>query len=386
MSPEEATTSTTFTFPVGYQSFHRDKHVNFRLNLWHSLGYWTRTDAQRVAACIDGPRAWRRDELLALAERMDAEGRGLAAAFVYRAAEIFTHPDDPDRRLLYDEFHGHFYAAVRDGQMERISIPFQDGSLPALRFSPEGRSGTIVIHGGLDSFMEEFLSVARYIVDAGHEVILFEGPGQGAARRRSDLLMTHEWERPTSAVLDRVDVTDVTLIGISMGGYLALRAAAFDARIARVVAFGVTPFDLHGSGLQGALYRLFVRHPSLYDRVAKTAMRLSAQADYLVSQWMYVTGADTPAQWNERLQDYSVSDVASRICQDVLLLAGAEDHLIPLAEYHKNMSGLTNARSLTGRVFTREEHAQNHCQVGNVKLALDVILHWIGEIPERHER
>jgi hypothetical protein len=40
---------------------------------------------------------------------------------------------------------------------------------------------------------------------------------------------------------------------------------------------------------------------------------------------------------------------------------------------------LTNARSLTGRIFTAEEQAQNHCQVGNLKLALDVILHWIGE-------
>ena len=49
--------------------------------------------------------------------------------------------------------------------------------------------------------------------------------------------------------------------------------------------------------------------------------------------------------------------------------------MIPLQEYHKNMGG----RSLTGRIVTSEEHAQNHCQVGNLKLALDLILDWVGE-------
>ena len=53
--------------------------------------------------------------------------------------------------------------------------------------------------------------------------------------------------------------------------------------------------------------------------------------------------------------------------------------MIPLQEYHKNMGGLTNTRSLTGRIFTSEEQAQNHCQIGNLKLALDVIIDWVSE-------
>lgn len=48
--------------------------------------------------------------------------------------------------------------------------------------------------------------------------------------------------------------------------------------------------------------------------------------------------------------------------------------MAPFKEYEKNRQGLTSARSVTGRVFTTDEYAQNHCQVGNVKLALDVIL------------
>ncbi len=51
--------------------------------------------------------------------------------------------------------------------------------------------------------------------------------------------MTHEWEKPTSVVLDYFKVDEVTLIGISLGGYLAVRAAAFEPRIKRVVTWDV---------------------------------------------------------------------------------------------------------------------------------------------------
>ena len=378
MKANNLTTQKDFTFPVGYHSFHKDKQLNFRINHLYSLGYWTKTDAQRIGASIRKVSECQRD-LVAFAKQKDAERQKLAAAFGYRAAELFTHPNDPDKMTLYDKFYDRFYTAVQDQQMEQCSIPYQNGALPALRFAPENGKGIIVIVGGHDSFMEEFYSVARYIVNAGYEVILFEGPGQGAARRKSNLCMTHEWEKPTTAVLDYFELNDVTLVGVSMGGYLAPRAAAFDDRITRVVAFDVTPYDLHGSGLQGAIYRFFLRHPAIYNWIVNVSMRLSAQARQIVGQWMYITGAATPAAWNEQLQRYSVSDVASQIRQDVLLLAGAEDQIIPLKEYHNTMNGLPNARSLTGRIFTAEEQAQNHCQVGNIKLAPDVILQWVDE-------
>ncbi len=130
-------------------------------------------------------------------------------------------------------------------------------------------------------------------------------------------------------------------------------------------------------------YRFFLRNPVIYNWIVNVSMRLSAQARQIVGQWMYTTGAATPAAWNEQLQHYSVSDVASQIHQDVLLLAGAEDQIVPLKEYHNTMNGLPNTRSLTGRIFTAEEQAQNHCQVGNIKLALDVILQWVDEKSKR---
>ena len=129
-------TRDTLAFPVGYHPFHSDKHMNFQLNRWYSLGYWAKADAEWAGAGIHDLGDWKQG-LVALAERMTAEDRHLAAAFGYRAAEFFTHPSDPDKLPLYDRFHDCFYAAVEDEQMERCSVPYQGESLPALRFSPQ---------------------------------------------------------------------------------------------------------------------------------------------------------------------------------------------------------------------------------------------------------
>ena len=47
--------------------------------------------------------------------------------------------------------------------------------------------------------------------------------------------------------------------------------------------------------------------------------------------------------------------------------------------YQEQIDALVNARSVTGRLFTEAEHADHHCQIGNMGLALDTIDEWIEE-------
>jgi hypothetical protein len=68
---------------------------------------------------------------------------------------------------------------------------------------------------------------------------------------------------------------------------------------------------------------------------------------------------------------------SERVTQDVLLLLGEKDHFIPLKMLNMQVKALINARSITTRVFTKKKHAQNHCQVGNIGLSLDVMLNWL---------
>jgi hypothetical protein len=94
-------------------------------------------------------------------------------------------------------------------------------------------------------------------------------------------------------------------------------------------------------------------------------------------------GAATPAEVFKVWRDYRTDDVSPLVTQDVLLMAGAKDHYVPLHQLGDQLLTLTAARSTTARVFTEAEQAQNHCQIGNTGLAIKVILDWLDAVGGR---
>ena len=95
---------------------------------------------------------------------------------------------------------------------------------------------------------------------------------------------------------------------------------------------------------------------------------------------MYITNKEVPIEAFDVLMQFNEENLHSDLVgQDVLILTGREDHLIPFKMHDMQVKALISARSVTGRVFTREENAQNHCQIGNIGLALDVMAKWIIE-------
>lgn len=98
------------------------------------------------------------------------------------------------------------------------------------------KKDTILLHGGNDSYFEEFFFPMLYLSENGFDVYLFEGPGQGGVLRNQGKHFTYQWEKPVKTILDMLNIDDVTIIGASLGGMLAPRAAAFEKRIRRVIA------------------------------------------------------------------------------------------------------------------------------------------------------
>ena len=80
-----------------------------------------------------------------------------------------------------------------------------------------------------------------------------------------------------------------------------------------------------------------------------------------------------------RARLFRTDDVSGLLRQDILVLGGAEDHYVPLHQFYDQIQWPTSARSLTARLFTRKEHAQNCVHVGNVELSLHVMTDWIIE-------
>ena len=369
---------------TGYYQLNSDTSLNFQLNRW--LGYGSEAllaDIRSVVPRLTTYPAWIA-AFLELAERALADSRRLEAAYHTRCAEFFMLPTDPRRRGCRERF----IDLVREGfgvtAAQIIHVPCAGLSLPGYRFTAPLPRDTIVLFGGFDSYIEECIPMMQALRDEGFDVVAFEGPGQGAAIEDLKLPMTPDWHLPVAAVLDHLQLSNVTLVGISLGGCLAVRAAAYEPRVARVVAFDVLTDFLECMLRQTpAAARLLSRSllrigaGPLLDAAPTAAGRRRPVLEWGLMQAMHIFGVKTPHAALAASAQYQTRDVSARVTQDVLLCAGAEDHYVPLHQLYDQARWLTGARSVTTRLFTRAEQAQNHCQVGNLPLALRTIGSWI---------
>ncbi|MBI9043131.1 MAG: alpha/beta fold hydrolase [Anaerolineaceae bacterium] len=372
-----------FAFPVGFHKFNNKQVYNFQLNRFYSLGFARFEDMVEVGKKIEDYSDWK-IELVKIANQALREDRLLNAAMYFRAAEFYTLPEDPEKIELYNKFNALFYEYFEGNVIQKFNIPYEEFVLPALKIASRGKKkGTILIHGGMDSFIEEWIFMMKYLSDHDYDVIGFEGPGQGAALIKSGAGLDIEWEKPVSAILDYFNLDDVTLIGLSVGGWLCLRAAAHESRVKRVIASG---HAIHYMEIVPAaiswIMTFFMKYENFFNKSSYWKMEKNPRMKWEIGQTMHITKTKTPYDAAMKL-NFSLTREnmkAENITQDVLFFSGEEDHFIPIRLHNRQVNALTNARSVTDRIFTKSESAQNHCQIGNIGLALDTMIDWIDKL------
>ena len=373
-----------FTFPVGYIKFHKKQLFNFQLNRWYSMGYLPYEELQTLGGRVSDFKTWK-IETKKLAEIALTHKKLVESAFYFRAAEFYTLPEDDEKDILYEKFSELFYKAFENENIEIHKVPYIDSFLHILRIPPtddEKNKGTILLHGGFDSFIEEFYSMMKCFSENGYEVIGFDGPGQGATLKNNGIAFDYKWEKPTKAILDYFQLEDVTLIGLSMGGWLCLRAGAFEKRIKRVIASGhVYDYYKIPPLIAQWLMNIFNKRFKNYSNsVALKQIKKGGMEGWKMSNLMYMTKIDVPMSAFDYAMQMNEKNLHSELVnQDVLILTGKNDHFIPYKLHDKQIKLLSNAKSLTDRVFTKHEHAQNHCQIGNFGLAIETMQKWIEE-------
>lgn len=377
-----------------FQLLH-DLHLNYTLNRPLADGEATSriAEAKALAPKIRDIASWT-SVFLEAAQRAEAEARWLDAAAYYHQVEFFLPAGDV-RNGYYDAFaRTHARGMERAQDYERIAIPYTGGHLPGFRLPAQGKEcATLIFHGGYDSFVEEFYPFLRPLTELGFTVIGFDGPGQGGALRQG-IFFEHAWEKPARALLDHYALDAVDWLGASCGGYLALRAAAFEPRIKHVISLPATYW-----GLDMMLKQMAPGQDKRLVSLFKAGERAGVEAllaeqrqgniclDWCITQGMHITGTRSAFDCMTALNEHSLEGVLYEIEQDVLLTEGEDDHLFDTEWLYRIMRELVCARSVTARVFTAREGAEQHCQVGNSALARTEIVRWLArfhrEVQER---
>jgi pimeloyl-ACP methyl ester carboxylesterase len=213
-------------------------------------------------------------------------------------------------------------------------------------------------------------------------VIAFDGPGQGGARTKYGLLFEHDWEFPVGAVLDHFGLTSAAVVGLSMGGYWAIRAAAHEPRISAVAAWPPVYDWLERvpSVVRPAVPPMLARRGFMTWSI-RLRTRLSPTLRYVVEHVQYLIGSDDPYEIVPWFLGMNADHVGSgRVEQPVALLVGEHDSFQPPKLARRQAEALVRAESVTTRVFTKSEQADQHCQMGNLALATGWLSSWLRNV------
>ena len=257
------------------------------------------------------------DEHREQAERARDAGHGVTAGEAFLRASIAYHfakfvwVVDAERNRAATEqavealTNAH---AFLDPTFERVEAPLDGASVVGNLRRPSGleRPPLVVLIPGLDSTKEEFFWWEEVFLRRGMATLSMDGPGQGESGFALDI--RPDYEVGVAALLDALagrpdlDHERVGAAGVSMGGYYAPRAAAFEPRI-RAVAGISGPYDMSAN---------WENLPSLTRETLQ-----------------HHTGASSPEEARAKAGELNLAGVAGRIEQPALIVTGKLDRLIP---------------------------------------------------------
>jgi pimeloyl-ACP methyl ester carboxylesterase len=257
------------------------------------------------------------DEHLVLAGEAEGAGRGRSAGEAYLHAALCLHfgkfvwmLDAAAHRAATERSIAALYRAhsFLDPSAERVEASL-DGALLAAnlrRPASVARPPLVLLIPGLDSTKEEFFHHENAFLARGMATLSMDGPGQGETGFK--LPIRPDYEVAVAAVLDALSGRDdlalerIGAVGVSLGGYYAPRAAAFEPRL-RAVA-----------GVSGP-YEFGEQWEALPPLTRET--------------FTVKSGARDEREARELAGALSLRGVASRITQPALYVTGGLDRIVP---------------------------------------------------------
>jgi pimeloyl-ACP methyl ester carboxylesterase len=328
------------------------------------------------------------DRLTAVGDDSAAKGHAISARDAYvRAATyyqtsylpLFGRPTNPQLVAAFDKEVAVFHkaAALFDPPVEVLEIPFEGTTLPAYFVKVDNSAKprpTLVCTNGYDSNIQEmYFAHAVAATRRGYNCFLFDGPGQGGVLIKQGLTIRPDWENVVRPAIDfvltlpEVDPKKVVLVGWSFGGFLAPRAAAFEHRIAALIA---DPGQ--GDERDAVVPRLPLTDAEkaafpdidskLLDGMAKALKGPEAdpmQRWALLQRGPWVHGVDTLYDYLKDFVRFEVLSVAPQISCPTLLTVAEGD---PIGNGGAALLAALTVPRKERMLFTAAEGAGGHCE------------------------
>jgi pimeloyl-ACP methyl ester carboxylesterase len=342
---------------------------------------------ERLRKRQDEPEAWT-EEWVAMGERLEkaadeAESKGhrltagnyyLRAGMYYFTGERFLYPGEEKMELGRKAIECQTAGILRRyPNVERVEVPYEDASLPALFMKAPNVSGpapAVVVFDGMDNCKEmSVLFAGLEFAARGWHTLCIDGPGQGESLRLRDLYARHDYEVPGAAAFDyivsrpEVDPDRVTVMGYSFGGYYAARIAALEKRYAAGVAMSALHWDLAGWQQQ------------ILDRQSKGATSTPQSAFHF--RWIMGHLDDAQAAI-EKARKFSMAELAPKMTRPFLIVHGANDQVVPVGSAQKLYEAI-GSRVKELKILTTEDGGHYHAQADNRQLGIDCLADWIAD-------
>ena len=338
------------------------------------------------------------DAQLATGHKVSARDSYLRASNYYRSSEFFLHatPKDPRVARAYRRSVETYMAAAAlyDPPIEPVEIPYEHTTLPGYLHRVDHASRPrplLIMHTGFDGSAEEnHWSGARAAVERGYHVLSFDGPGQFGPVHREGLTFRPDWEKVVTPVVDfalklrGVDPRRIALHGASMGGELAPRAAAFEPRLAALIANDglydyAAPYLATVSPERRTVMRAALQAgpSSTIDGFLQAAMKASPVARWSIIHGMYAFGAASPSAYLHAALAFTLAGGVAERIRCPTLVCDAEGDLFFKGQPQQLYDHLTCKRTLLS--FTNADGAGAHCEIGAARFAFARILDWLDE-------
>ncbi len=253
-------------------------------------------------------------------------GEHLVRAAIYYHFAKFVFVQDLDQMRAA---HMKAVECYRDGVAllepwpgKRVAIPFEGKTIfGVLRGAGREPKPVLVMAPGLDSTKEELHAYEEPFLARGMATLAIDGPGQGEAEY--EIPICGDYERAAKAVCDWIetrkdlDASRMAIWGVSLGGYYAPRAAAYEKRFKACIALS-GPFE--------------------WDKIWDTLPDLTRETFRVRSH------ASSEKEAREKAKGLSMADAAKRIRCPIFIVAGRQDRLVPAADAERL------ARSVAGPV------------------------------------